>query len=327
MKNHPPQISVIIPVYNSADTIGAAVASILAQTYADYEILVIDDCSTDSTPAVVDELAAKHPQIRAHHNPKNLDISGNRNLGISLARGDFVAFVDADDTVEPRYLETLHSDAVKHQADISVVAYREVYPNYSLDVVGNKSTSVFTSVQALDDYLDFGRNLGTFIWGKLFRRRLFAEVKFPDRHIFEDIAVLARLYLHARTIVYNPAVLYKYAQNPSSQIHSHRKSSDIKFFLSLPTQFLEDFPDTNPDRLLYFKFMTNLKAMNVMLSSGSYYPEIAKQIRSFMRGNRRGISRLPQMTKDDHLKLTLLSLGVTTYRAAHRLSATRRNMI
>ncbi len=107
MKNEQqvPAVSVVMPAYNAAAYIRQAIESILAQTLQDFELIILDDCSTDGTWSIVQAYAQREPRIVAVRNDKNLGIAGNRNKGVSLARGKFLAWQDADDISLPTRLE------------------------------------------------------------------------------------------------------------------------------------------------------------------------------------------------------------------------------
>ena len=105
-------LSIFIPVYNAEKTVQQAIDSVLAQTYPNYELLLIDDASTDGTTPIINQYR-DHPQVKIYCNPKNLGVTGNWNRGISLCQGDFIARLDADDYYAPDYLERVIT-AFKH---------------------------------------------------------------------------------------------------------------------------------------------------------------------------------------------------------------------
>lgn len=115
-----PQISVIVPVYNTEKWLRRCVDSILAQTFTDFELLLIDDGSTDGSPTICDEYAGKDSRVRVFHK-SNEGVSSTRNLGIVNSRGKRVTFIDADDWVEPDYLENLLAGK---RCDLSVCNYK-----------------------------------------------------------------------------------------------------------------------------------------------------------------------------------------------------------
>ena len=113
-----PRVSVVLPVHNRENLVRRAIDSVLAQTMPDFELLVIDDCSTDATAEVVEGYCANDPRVKLFHNETNLGPAGARNRGIDLARSDYIAFQDSDDRWFPeklaRQLEALERDPDKH---------------------------------------------------------------------------------------------------------------------------------------------------------------------------------------------------------------------
>ena len=123
-----PAISVIVPVYKAENCLSQCVDSILAQTFQDFEILLIDDGSPDQSGALCDEYAAKDSRIRVFHK-ENGGVSSARNLGLAQAAGTYIAFADSDDWMEPEELETLYGLIVEHGADSAGCAHNNVSPD------------------------------------------------------------------------------------------------------------------------------------------------------------------------------------------------------
>ena len=117
----PSLISVVVPVYNSAPYLETCLRSLLAQTWQDWEAILVDDGSTDGSARLCDTWAKKEPRLRVIHQ-ENAGVSAARNAGIAAARGDYLAFVDADDWVEPDYLQTLFINIGGSAGEISAIA-------------------------------------------------------------------------------------------------------------------------------------------------------------------------------------------------------------
>lgn len=181
MKN--PLISVIMPVYNPGRYFRAAVDSVLAQTLTDFELLLIDDGSTDGSGAVCDEYAAKDARIRVRHG-RNGGICASRNVGLSLASGEWLAFCDHDDVVEAQWLAQMHDAACKSNVDV-------VKCNHSWDdraddgtvLTANPAARHPTCEWTLDDLRgDAGYRLydllGSLIWDGLYRHEFWRANNF-----------------------------------------------------------------------------------------------------------------------------------------------------
>ena len=123
-----PAISVIVPVYQAEALLPQCVESVLAQTFSDWELLLIDDGSRDGSPTLCDGYAARDPRIRVFHKP-NGGVSTARNLGLEQATGPYIAFLDADDAFEPAALETLWYLREKAGADSAGCAHYNVTPD------------------------------------------------------------------------------------------------------------------------------------------------------------------------------------------------------
>ena len=162
-----PEISVIVPVYRVEKYLNDCIDSILAQTFADFELILVDDGSPDSCPALCDAAAARDSRIRVLHQ-KNRGLSGARNAGLDIVRGRWLAFVDSDDMLLPQALEKAHSTAEKTGADVVLYGFAftdENGKNYEVYFVasddGNETTSI--PVPAGIKYEISGNNADGFI--------------------------------------------------------------------------------------------------------------------------------------------------------------------
>jgi glycosyltransferase involved in cell wall biosynthesis len=119
-------VSVVMPAYNAAATLARSIESVLAQTRAELELIVVDDCSTDATPALIADYARADARVRSHRQAANAGVAAARNSGIELARGSHVAFLDSDDWWHPRKLELQITQMQRAGASISYCSYRRV---------------------------------------------------------------------------------------------------------------------------------------------------------------------------------------------------------
>jgi len=213
-----PRITVIMPAYNAEATIEAALGSLLAQTCREIEIVVVDDGSTDATPAIVERSAAGAPApvrlLRRAHEGR----AAARNTGLAEARTGFVGFVDADDTAEPVMYERLLARADATGADMVVCTYVGAdaatgnvlweYPEGDASLYGG----------GVAEHPGLLSAIAGSVCNKLVARRLFADgaIDFPPGRDFEDLATVYRLMGEARRIEKVDEPLYRYRQHPSS---------------------------------------------------------------------------------------------------------------
>jgi len=203
-----PEISVIVPVYRVEKYLNDCIDSILAQTFADFELILVDDGSPDNCPALCDAAAAKDSRIRVIHQ-KNRGLSGARNAGLDIARGRWAAFVDSDDMLLPQALEKAHSTAEKTGAD--VVLYGFAFTDENGKVYEGWDTTQYDEVipqQEIYNRLVIGMYQS--MCNKLFRRELFEQVggERPECDGSQDHDLFLRLIEQVGGAAHVPQVLY-----------------------------------------------------------------------------------------------------------------------
>lgn len=207
-------ISVIIPVYNVEEYLCRCVDSVLDQTYRNTEILLVDDGSPDNCPAICDEYARQDARVRVLHQ-ENKGLSGARNAGIDVAKGQWLAFVDSDDYLAPDFLERLLDACERTGSDLSVCRW-EYVRGEKIPEHGTGETRVYTGREMLANlYLPDGAYF-VVAWNKLYRRELFEEIRYPLGKIHEDEATTYRIYDKVRQAAYVDRSLYGYFVTPVS---------------------------------------------------------------------------------------------------------------
>lgn len=173
-----PEISVITAVYNIGKYLGQCLDSMLAQTFHEWELIVIDDGSTDDSPAICDEYAARDSRIRVVHKA-NTGLSDSRNLGIGMAKADIIGFIDSDDWIEPDMFGTLYHTLIDSGADIAVCGIYKAYRNSSKVKLPCHGIVTYTRDEALDIILE-DRKINSYVWNKLYRKEVLKEKCHPE---------------------------------------------------------------------------------------------------------------------------------------------------
>jgi teichuronic acid biosynthesis glycosyltransferase TuaG len=182
-----PVVSVVMPAYNAEQTLAESVRSVVSQTYADWELIIVDDCSTDGTPGIIAEFAGGDPRIRAYRNGCNRGVAFSRNRGISLSRGGWIAFLDSDDLMTNDKLEKQMAFTRAHNAGISYVA------TAFMDIDGKRYDYVLTAVKELTYKELLKRNLMS-CSSVIVKRDLMEKYLFPDRaKTHEDYAAWMKI--------------------------------------------------------------------------------------------------------------------------------------
>ena len=214
-------ISVIIPAYNIQDYLGTCLDCVLGQRYRDLEVIVVDDGSTDATPAIADAYAQKDPRVRVIHQA-NSGVTCARFQGLRIATGDYIGFVDGDDQLEPEMYELLLRNAREYDADISGCGYRKVYAKRTVDYFGTDQFSSFAKREGVRNLLDGRIEPG--LCNKLYRASLFRvfETEHPmDLSIKNNEDRLMNYYLFsaAERSVFEDKCLYRYIVRKGSATH------------------------------------------------------------------------------------------------------------
>jgi len=220
------RVSIIVPVYNAQETLERCIESILSQTYEGFELILVDDGSTDGSTAIVEAYARKDARVRAVHT-ENKGVSSARNTGLDLAQGDYIGFADADDWIDADMYARLLGLIERERADIAICGY------YTEQISGQDvpafaapflSQRVLSAKQAYSAALAPDGFQG-FLWNKLFHASFFARdgrhIRLDESlHICEDLLCSCICLCQAEKIVWESAPLYHYAVSENSASHN-----------------------------------------------------------------------------------------------------------
>ncbi|AXI10771.1 capsular biosynthesis protein CpsJ [Oceanobacillus zhaokaii] len=217
-----PSISIIVPVYNVEQYIHKCIDSILAQSFKDFELIIVNDGSTDNGGRICDEYATLDNRITVFHK-ENGGLSSARNKGISLAKGNYIAFVDSDDFVHPKMYEILFNYVVSSSADIAICDYQEVNEDEKNEIEKlefDSRVEKYNNVEALYQLYTTKGLQFVIACNKLFKSSLFNKIKFEEGMIHEDEFMAHRILYESEIIIYLPVKLYFYLQRKGSIINS-----------------------------------------------------------------------------------------------------------
>lgn len=220
-------VSVIVPVYNVATYLRRCLDSLLAQTHGNCEFIVIDDGSTDESPQICDQYAARDGRVRVVHK-QNGGLSSARNAGLDMARGSYYAFVDSDDYVEPKYVENLLRAILESEAKLAMCSVvcedREGHP-VALPYFIALDDDVHTRHDCMAMSCD---NTAMIVaWNKLYEANLWSSLRFPEGEIHEDELVFHYVLKQCESIVFVSDGLYHYVSNDKSIMHAKYSSRNL----------------------------------------------------------------------------------------------------
>lgn len=220
-----PLLSVIIPVFNQEDRLGRCLDSALRQDMANFEIIVVDDASSDATPQICAKYAARDGRVRVLTNDSNSGQGYSRNRGIEMALGKYVAFVDSDDYVLPGFFS--HAAAALERepdADFIQFARRRDNNGKCVEIRSFSGRRALSGEKCLSLYVD-GKIRYYAVWGNVYRKDFLnrAEVRFPE-HMYEDEVFILSSYKKAARVLFDPRIVYANVITP----HTHSTMMPLK---------------------------------------------------------------------------------------------------
>ena len=231
------KISIIVPVYSAEPYIEKCVSSILAQTYQNLEVILVDDGSPDRCGQICDDYAAKDARIRVIHKT-NGGLSDARNAGLDIATGDYIGFVDADDWIEPDMFAYLLDGLRRANAQISIcnVINRED----RRCIIKNLNYKEYSSDEALK--MLFSDRMENYACNKLFLRGLWDDLRYPNGKNFEDVLTIYKTFEKADKIVQLPDAKYYYRIRSDSISGSRDFANRIQIYTAFCSRYREAAP-------------------------------------------------------------------------------------
>ncbi|MBQ8382355.1 MAG: glycosyltransferase family 2 protein [Clostridia bacterium] len=281
-------ISIVVPVYRVEDYIVRCLDSLMAQTYADFEAILVDDGSPDRSGEICDAYAAQDGRFRVIHR-ENGGLSAARNTGLAAVRGEFVLFLDSDDWLHPRTLELLLSAVTEQNADMAMGNFQTVGAWCEPLTVVAPSVLAMSGRDALLRLYEQGGARFVVAWGKLWRRKRLAGLHFPEGRIHEDEATTYRLLYPLERMALVEAPLYFYYQNLDSITRAAYSVKRLDGLTALEEQI--DFYRARSDEALvkqtvrgYLQKATeNLDSIRVILRDAALAEQVVERVETFCR--------------------------------------------
>lgn len=307
-----PVISVIVPVYNAEAFLRECIESVMAQSLADWELLLVDDGSTDSSSDICRSYASREPRIKVISKP-NGGVSSARNAGIDHAEGDYIFFIDADDEIYPDTLSSLLKIAVEYDVPIVVGRYinapiKPSQPHEAPDIL--PPTRLIDSRQLCADSLYQQPGTDTCVWAHLYRRSLFEGLRFPEGRRYEDLEIFHKLLMRTQQVAVTDKLIYFYRDHTSSFINTWSEAR--KDIVGVTREIVDTYRD---DDVLYRAarvrhFSANY---NLLLALLRYRPDRQEEItRCFaeIRSLRRTVLLDPRCRRKDRVGALLSYMGL-----------------
>lgn len=314
-----PEISVIVPVYNVQAYLSRCLDSILAQTFRDIEIILVDDGSPDESGAICDEYAARDERVRVVHK-KNGGLSDARNAGLDIAQGRWIGFVDSDDYIAPDMYEYLHSIAIREHAQIAMCDMYMFYDNGVVEEHPNDFYDVVDNVEAAKIVLEAQVTSVTAV-NKLYRSEVYENIRFPFGKTAEDAFVILDVLSKAERIVISNAQKYYYYRRAGSITMKAFNPHDLDAVEAYEVNASKAvaMSPTLADAALLRRCWARFYVLDkFMLSTENVHTQLVKEYTVFLRENCCFILKNKVFTKGRKLSLLALVVSPSLYRTIVR---------
>ena len=317
-----PEISIIVPVYKVEKYLDKCVQSILAQTFQDFELILVDDGSPDKSGEMCDTYAKTDQRITVIHQ-ENGGLSAARNAGIEIAKGRYLGFVDSDDYIIEDMYELLYNNIKKEDADLATVGFLDVYADKE-PVIKEKVYIVTDMIGAAK--IMFEAKLSTIsATNKLYKREIFTHVRYPVGRLTEDAAVILDVLEETKKVVIDTSQKYCYFHRENSISSNHFAPNDldmIKAWEENEVRVLAKYPElveVAHTRVCWAYFTVLDKMMNSPLKKEDQ--ETQKKIIKFLRHNFTFVLKNQYFTKSRKIAMVALKIHPSLYKLLSRFES------
>ena len=308
------KISVIVPVYNVEAYLERCVESILQQTYAHFELILINDGSTDSSGQICDHLASQYENIKVHH-IENAGVSNARNMGIQLATGSWVTFIDSDDFVTQDYLATLASAVEGLNVGFAIAPLHHIKNGIVTDIPSHSGKTELWSTEETMKELLMTTRTSFFPVAKLFKRDLLADEKFnTNYHLAEDALFLTELLLKTRcscVFIDKPVYYYDHREGSATTSVNRHVFDTIEVYKQIIAQVSQAFPNLKYELINRECWSYITVYDKIIFTSREEYQKEKAELRNWIVQHRREIWKDAYFTT--FRKVAILSLVISPW--------------
>ncbi len=276
-------ISVVVPVYNVENYLKRCITSIINQTYKNLEIILVDDGSTDGSSEICDKFSLKESRIKVVHK-NNGGLSDARNVGIEIATGKYITFIDSDDYVLKDYVEYLYNLIKKYNTKIAICSYSVFTDKGKIIDYGKKyREEKLNKIQTFSRMLN-EKGFSVSAWGKLYDTTLFKKIRYPKNRICEDNGTTYKLIDQVENIIYGNKSKYFYLKRQGSIMLSefNEKKLDMIYLTDEMCDFLDDkysqLYEETQKRRVYARFNVLRQILNCKYENKKIEKELIEYI-------------------------------------------------
>lgn len=300
-------ISVIVPVYKAEKYLNRCVESLVKQTYTELEIFLVDDGSPDNCPAICDKWAEKESRIKVLH-LENGGVANARNSALKQASGDFIAFADSDDYLEPDMYERLVEIIKSTDADIAVCDYQ-----INDESRGENITKILPYDDVMKRIAKGDYKYGV-LWNKLYKKSVVNGIEMPVLRCSQDLPYNYFAFKNSAVIAESDLKLYHYYQNENSTVH--KRFGRMKYDAVRARKIiLDDAAAELREFALYGYILSLFVFLNSIIETGEC-ADMTDNVRKEILKYKSEVRKSSAFSKKDKLKIQLLSVSFTAYKTA-----------
>lgn len=272
MKN----ISIIVPIYNSEKYISKCIDSILNQEYKDFELLLINDGSTDNTSNIINSYEDERIKI---YNQENKGTGSARNLGLKYATGKYIVFIDSDDSITNDYLKIMLELLEKNEADIVSCVYKQNDNTQDYDVLDRE--------KAFKYLISLPEKIPMSVVGKIFKKETIDNIVFDENNNYEDIEFATKSFLNCKKVVFLNKKMYISNKRSDSRSSFFENDDRIiacqKSFEIIPKEILDDY--------ITYSLFNAISIVNMMVLNNRYNYELQEKVKKFIKENIKSVKK------------------------------------
>lgn len=271
-------VSVIVPIYNVERFLERCFESILSQTYKNFEIIAINDGSKDNSPAILEQWAKKDSRIKAVHQ-KNMGVAATRNNGLKLAQGEYVLFVDSDDTISPLGMDRLVKKAVASDLDIAYGAGFRISITGKVAVPTNKPENIHEQVLNGPEYMEKAirsKSYNNGVWNKLYKRSFLVdnELWFKEGLVYEDLLWSPQVFMKAKRVQFVDTdfanIFVRHGAITQDPYNLSIRHHDSLYIFDTLTDMYLNAAISETQRMVFLDYVTN-RRINLLKTYRAFY--------------------------------------------------------
>ena len=309
-------ISVIIPIYKVEEYLDRCVQSVRKQTYKNLEIILVDDGSPDNCCTMCDNYASQDKRVKVIHK-ENGGLSDARNAGIEIATGEYLTFIDSDDYVSLDYIEYMYKLIQHGKSLLSICGVKDIWKNTKIDQNNSVIKEINLSSSEAFKNLLFDKGIEICAYAKLYHKSLWENIRFPKGKVYEDTAIMYKIFDEAKKISFGNKKCYYYIARIGSISKQQGYNKNEEDYIIHTTQMLEYIEKKYPElktAVHRFDLYSKFRILRMLIFTKPRNIEMEKFCIDAIKKNKKEVFFCKDTPKRDKVAILLLNLGLSTFK-------------